>query len=289
MLLFIYFFIILAIALVVFALAGYKKDSTLKLNIPKDQLSQKRLSRISFLNKIPFTQTLLEKSGLTLKIKARLASSYVRISPLEFFNLKLLIVLGAVFFPLLLVRKFDPLITIVAIVFGYLIPDLYLAKRAKAYRDKISRVLPETVDLLTLCIETGLDFISAIKWVIEKTSSNPFLEELAFVLEEIKWGKSRLQALRDMSKRLNVPEVTSFVRTLVQAEKMGTPVIEVFTILADDVRTQRFHQGERYAMQAPIKILIPLVFCILPVIAIIIGGPIFLQFMQGGLLGGLGN
>ncbi len=231
MLPFIYLFIILAIALIVFAFTGYKRDSTLKLNIPKDQLLQKRLSRFSFLSRVPFTRELLEKSGLTLKIKAKLDSSYVRISPLEFFNLKLLIVLGVGFFSLLLTPKFNPSITIVALAFGYLIPDLYLAKRAKAYRDKISRVLHETVDLLTLCIETGLDFISAIKWVIEKTSSNAFLEELAFVLEEIKWGKSRLQALRDMSKRLNVPEVTSFVRTLVQAERMGTPVIEVFTIL----------------------------------------------------------
>jgi len=85
---------------------------------------------------------------------------------------------------------------------------------------------------------------------------------------------------------LNVPEVSSFVQTLVQAERMGTPVSEAFTILSEDARLQRFHRGERIALQAPIKILIPLIFCILPVIGIVVGGPIFLQFMQGGVFEG---
>jgi len=143
--------------------------------------------------------------------------------------------------------------------------------------------------LLGLCVEAGLDFTTSMKWVIEKVPTNPMIEELSFVLEEIKWGKSRTQALRDMAKRLNIPEISSFVQTLVQAERMGSPVAEAFNILSEDTRLQRFNRGERIAMQAPIKILIPLIFCILPVIAIIIGGPIFLQFMQGGIFKGIGR
>ncbi len=92
-----------------------------------------------------------------------------------------------------------------------------------------------------------------------------------------------------MAHRLNIPEVSSFVQALAQAERMGTPVSETFAIISEDTRLQRFRRGERYALQAPIKILIPLIFCILPVIGIVIGGPIFLQFMQGGVFTGFGK
>jgi tight adherence protein C len=90
-----------------------------------------------------------------------------------------------------------------------------------------------------------------------------------------------------MSRRLDIPEISSFVQTIIQAERMGTPVAEAFTILSEDTRMQRFHRGERIALQAPIKILIPLIFFIMPVIGIVIGGPILLQFMAGGLTAGL--
>jgi tight adherence protein C len=179
--------------------------------------------------------------------------------------------------------KLDPALLLVAIGIGYIIPDLFVNKQIAKRKNMIAKSLPETVDLLGLCVEAGLDFTSAVKWLIKKVPSNPMIEELTFVLEEIEWGKPRVQALKDMSRRLNIPEVTSFTQALVQAERMGTPVSEAFSILSEDTRMQRFHRGERYALQAPIKILIPLIFCILPVIGIVIGGPIFLQFMQGKL------
>jgi len=85
--------------------------------------------------------------------------------------------------------------------------------------------------------------------------------------------------------RLSIPDVTSFVRTLVQADRMGTPVEETFKILSDDSRMRRFHRGKRTAMKAPIKMLVPLIFCILPVIMIIVAGPILVNFMTKGLFG----
>jgi tight adherence protein C len=109
------------------------------------------------------------------------------------------------------------------------------------------------------------------------------IEELSVVLEEIKWGKPRAQALRDMSKRVNVTEVSSFVHLLIQAERMGTPVSEAFGIISEDTRAQRFREGERFAMKAPLKILIPLIFFILPVIGIIVAGPVLLTFMKGDI------
>ena len=235
----------------------------------------------------PFTRNLLERSGLYLKLKIQLDGAHSRLGPVEFFNIKLLLMLVFSIGSIFLLQKADPLIILVALGLGYYLPQVALKNIMKKRKAAIVRVLPETIDLLGLCIEAGLDFGNAVRWVIDKTPINPATEELAMVLEEIKWGKPRVQALKDMSRRLDIPEISSFVQTIIQAERMGTPVAEAFTILSEDTRMQRFHRGERIALQAPIKILLPLIFCIMPVIGIVIGGPIMLQFMQGGLGAGI--
>ena len=243
---------------------------------------------VNLLAKIfPFTRNLLERSGLYLKLKIQLDGAHSRFGPVEFFNIKLLLMLVFSIGSIFLLQKADPLIILVALGLGYYLPQVVLKNIMKKRKAAIVRVLPETIDLLGLCIEAGLDFGNAVKWVIDKTPINPATEELAMVLEEIKWGKPRVQALKDMSRRLDIPEISSFVQTIIQAERMGTPVAEAFTILSEDTRMQRFHRGERIALQAPIKILLPLIFCIMPVIGIVIGGPIMLQFMQGGLGAGI--
>jgi tight adherence protein C len=289
MLILIFLFLILAIGLISFGLSTSLKEVTIKktLFFSSDNSSVKRKSKIGLVFSLPFSQKLLELLHLETKIKSRLEAAHLKITPNQFFSFKLLLMLCLAILSIPFFGKFDPMVIFISLGLGYILPEILLTQKIKQRKYRIARLLPETVDLLGLCVEGGLDFVSAVKWIIEKTTPNPLIEELSFVLEEIKWGKPRAQALKDMAKRLNIPEVTSFVQTLVQAERMGTPVSEAFAILSEDTRLQRFHQGERYAMQAPIKILIPLIFCILPVIAIIIGGPIFLQFMQGGLLKGL--
>jgi len=232
---------------------------------------------------LPWTQGVLEKTGLYDKIRRRLEAAHTKLTPPAFFNLKILLMAGLVVLAVFILGKFDPLVSIVCIFLGYIAPDILLNRKITRRKEAIVKLLPETVDLLDLCVEAGLDFATAVKWVIDKVPPHPLIEELAFVLEEIKWGKGRTQALKDMSRRLNIPEISSFVQTLVLAERMGTPVAEAFVILSEDARLQRFHRGERFAMRAPIKILLPLIFCILPVIAIVIGGPIFLEFMSNKL------
>ncbi len=194
----------------------------------------------------------------------------------------------AVFLPLILYFIFNlksGLWLSVAAIGGFLLPTLILKNKVKARKYSIERVLPETVDLLSLCVGAGLDFMASVRWIINKVKINPLVEELIVVLKEINVGKPRLEALRDMGKRLSIPDVTSFVRTLVQADRMGTPVEETFKILSEDSRMRRFHRGERTAMKAPIKMLVPLIFCILPVIMIIVAGPILINFMTKGLFG----
>lgn len=229
---------------------------------------------------------LIDILRLRENIYCRITASHLKLLPEEFFSIKI-VLMGILFWLVFIVFAANPMSVVLALIAGYLLPDFWLANKIRLRKQAIIRLLPETVDLLSLCIEAGLEFTTAVDWIIRKAPKiTPMIEELTMVLEEIKWGKSRSQALKDMSKRLNIASVTSFSQTLIQGERMGTPIVDSFNILSEDIRLQRFHRGERKALQAPIKMLIPLIFFILPVIAIIIGGPILIQFSQGDLFKG---
>jgi len=278
----IYGLVLLSAGLIVTAILSSPEFALRRLTLPDAEQKVKKVRLHNFLtNVIPFSRKILERLHLDLDLKNKLDAAHMRFTAVEFFNLKILLVAVLCIAAYFSVAKPQGWEFAIAAIMGYVIPDIIIKRKIAQRKYAIARLLPETVDLLGLCVEAGLDFTTAVKWVIEKTTMNPMMEELSFVLEEIKWGKSRSQALKDMSKRLNIPEVSSFVQTLVLAERMGTPVAEAFMILSEDTRMMRFHRGERFAMQAPIKILIPLIFCILPVIGIVIGAPILLEFMKG--------
>jgi len=167
---------------------------------------------------------------------------------------------------------------------GFIVPDLILASKVNAKKEAMLRIFPEIVDILDLCIGAGLDFLSALRWVVEKSDPNPFVEQLEIVLNEISVGKSRSEALKDMAKRIKLPDINSFTRTIVQAERMGISIEEALRNLSEDTRNNRFQRGERYAIKAGMKMLIPLMLCILPVILIIVAGPVIIQFTQGDML-----
>jgi len=279
----IFFFIIGAVGLVVWSIMISKQNAL--LHLPKDSLSVK-VKRPGFdFARIFSTGAILDKTGAAERIKRNLDAAHLNMSAAAFFNLKIILCIFLAIAVVIVTQKTEPLFIIIAVGLGYIVPDFLLKRKVAKRKYMITRCLPEAVDLLGLCIEAGLDFVNSVKWVIEKTPRTPMTEELAFVAEEIKWGKPRVQALKDMSRRLEIPEISSFTQTIIQAERMGTPITEAFSILSEDSRSQRFRRGERIALQAPIKILLPLIFFIMPVIGIIVGGPILLQFMQGGLTG----
>lgn len=285
----IFLFIIAAIILVIIGVWDIINSKTqIRQRLPAADLAHRRKADLlRYLSPLfGFSNLLLKKLNLKEKIYQRLYAARVKLNPAEFLSMKLVIMVGLAFASYFIFNKMILPLMFLIFVLGYFIPDFWLSKRIAQRKQAIGRLLPETVDLLGLCMEAGLDFSMSMEWIVKKTRSNPMVEELAFVLEEIKWGKSRLQALKDMAKRLDFPEIRSFVQTLTQAERMGTPVVEVLSILSEDVRMQRTQRGERIALQAPLKMLIPLIFCILPVIGIVIAGPIILQFLQGGMFKG---
>ncbi|MDD5020507.1 MAG: type II secretion system F family protein [Candidatus Omnitrophica bacterium] len=221
-------------------------------------------------------------------LENKLFGARVGMTPEQFFGAKEFMALVALFLGIGFLPAGEVLKVAVAAVAGFFLPDLWLDMKLKARRAAVVRTLPDTVDLLSLCVDAGLDFIAAARWIVEKSKTSAFIEELSLMLHEIKVGKPRREALKDLSRRISAPDVTAFARTLIQADRMGTPIAEALAILSEDVRERFFRRAERAALQSPMKMLIPLIFFILPVVGVIVGGPIAIQFMSGNLLGGMG-
>lgn len=286
MMLYILGFVLIVAGCIFFFLALFPKaSSTVSVfgEIVKESESMFSLFLSPF---APINEQLLKilKTEKTLKNKMYLAKW--KTSPAEFMAAKELLFIVIPLVMYLLGVKHIAWLVIGAII-GLVVPDLILNSRVKKRKYQIVRILPETIDLLGLCVGAGLDFMAAVRWVVDKVKINPMIEELVLVLKEINVGKPRVEALRDMARRVDIPDVTSFVRTLIQADRMGTPVEEAFRILSEDSRMRRFHRGERQAVKAPLKMLIPLIFCILPVILIIVAGPILIRFIKEGIFAGM--
>lgn len=201
---------------------------------------------------------------------------------LEFFAFKGLMVIVTPIMGVAISKTTDLIPMIIFIVIGYFIPNFWLKQKIKKRQRKISRDLPAVIDLMSLCVGAGLNFMLAMDRVVKEFKKCPLTEELAVTWHEIQMGRTRQEALKSLAQRVGVPEISSFVRTLNQADRMGSPIGEALKILSDEIRTRRFLLGEELALTAPIKLLFPLLFFILPVVLIIVGGPVILQFLAGG-------
>jgi tight adherence protein C len=170
---------------------------------------------------------------------------------------------------------------IVAAALGFFLPVLWLSSQITRRKNSIIKSLPDALDLLTVCVEAGLGFDAAIKKVTEKWKDD-FALALGRVLQEISLGKLRREALRDMADRMDVPDVTSFVAAIIQADQLGVSIAKVLRIQSDQMRVRRRQRAEEKAHQAPIKMLFPMVFLIFPSLYLVLLGPAVLQVMEGG-------
>lgn len=136
------------------------------------------------------------------------------------------------------------------------------------------------MDLLTLSVEAGMDFMSALQQNIERRTIDPLAEELIRVIREIQLGKTRREALRDMSQRVNMQDLRSVIGALVQADELGVGIGSILRIQSTQIRQRRFEYAEKSANKAPIKMLFPLLFFIFPAVLIILMAPVFMQMLQ---------
>jgi tight adherence protein C len=171
------------------------------------------------------------------------------------------------------------LLGIFGIALAYYLPHYYLNKKMK-YRNRLAlRELPDFLDLLTVSLEAGLGFDSAISKVVSKKEGILNIE-FRRCLEEIRLGKTRREALSGIKNRLTLDEVNSFISSIIQAEKLGIGMVQVLRVQCADVREQRKQRAEEEAMKAPIKMLFPLVLFIFPSLFIVLLGPAIINFVE---------
>jgi len=197
----------------------------------------------------------------------------------DLFALELII---SVLFLLMAAKFFDG---VVAVVIGYLVgfgfPLFWLNDRKKARQKEILHQIPNVVDMLALTVDAGMDFNSAIKRVCDqlKGEGNPLVDELQILLQNIRLGMSREDALRVMAERIDVQAVYAFSSILVQSEKMGSSIVQVLKDQSAKLRTERFLKAEREGVVASQKLMIPMVVFIFPLIFFVVLGPYILKFI----------
>ena len=204
----------------------------------------------------------------------------------EFIGLKIL--WGIVFPVMLLVINFSlslgypwP-VFVVAIPLGWFIPDFHANKHKKNRYNSIIIDLPFFVDLLALSTQAGADFIGAIQKISDKAENSTLAKEFDKVLRDIRLGSTREQALRNMSYRLDIPEVTSFVNVLTDADSTGASIGDVLKEQSEQMRLERFVRAEKAGARASQAILIPMMLFIIPAVFIMVFAPVGLQFVYGG-------
>lgn len=179
-------------------------------------------------------------------------------------------------------------LTVVFLLVGFMFPQMWLNSRISRRQKGVFRAMPDALDLLTICVEAGLGFDAAMAKVQEKWENDLSLE-LGRVIQEIRLGKLRRDALRDMAERIGVAELTSFVAAVIQSEQLGVSLAKVLRIQSDQMRVRRRQMAEEEAHRAPIKMVFPIALLIFPSILILLLGPaalILLQSQLGAILRG---
>jgi tight adherence protein C len=164
---------------------------------------------------------------------------------------------------------------------GFLAPEFWLGRRIRGRSMAMTLQLPDALDLLTISVEAGLGFDAALAKVVEKMEG-PLVDEFRQALAEVRMGRARRDALRDVANRADSQPVSNFIGAIVQAEQLGVPIAKVLQIQSNQLRIERRQRAEEAAAKAPVKMLFPMVGCIFPTIFIVILGPAVVTIMGGG-------
>lgn len=262
------------------------------MTLEEIELSQRFYERIvlPFFNQIGqlasrFTpQATLE----TTRRKLETAGNPMQMDPAFFLAMRfvLAVVFAGLVFLVFLISKRNWLtglgLSAVFLLVGFFLPDLWLSGRISSRQKGVFRAMPDALDLLTICVEAGLGFDSAMSKVHEKWDNDLALE-FGRVIQEIRLGKLRRDALRDMAERLQVNEMTSFVAAVIQSEQLGVSMAKVLRIQSDQMRVRRRQMAEEEAHQLPIKMIFPIALLIFPSIMIVLLGPAAMLLLRSQL------
>ncbi len=219
----------------------------------------------------------------TLEQQLRLAGIYMEASEFQFIKTMVLIIsaaLGVILFIALPIEdSYKLLVILFCVMLGFGGPTLYLRSKVSGHQNGIKRQLPDTFDLLSVCIEAGLSFDAALVKISEKMSG-PFIDELLIVYREIQMGRSRRDAIQNMADNSSIEELKTFASALAQAEQLGIPINNIMGVQSKQLRVNRSQQAKEKGMKASIKMIIPMLVFIFPTIFIIILGPTIINVMS---------
>ena len=252
---------------------------------------KKRKKSTALFRRVALINKPLCAGALRTRLSRDLAIARVALAPEEFLFIKEIGVVVVLFLTRSMIENPDFVFMWLALSFviGYMLPEFIVKAKITKVKNTIVKELPDAIDLLGLCVNAGLDFMLSLKWVVEKSPPSFMVDELNLVLQEINVGKTRRDAIRDLARKYELADLSTFSRTLIQADKMGTSVTEALNILSEDMRLARFRRGEQIALKAPMKMLVPLLVFIFPVVGILVAGPIMIDFIQNNPFAGFGN
>jgi len=213
----------------------------------------------------------LQKSGVGYVLTAE-----------EFFSLRIVAALISFFVTLylmIIMNQIEPILFVIIPVIFYFLPIIWLNDTKKRRHTNVIRDLPTFLDFITMAVEAGLNLTGALQQSVEKGPKGALRNEFAIVLRDLRYGITRTEALKRMSTRLDVSDVNNFVNAIVQAEKIGSSLATTLRVQAEQRRNERFQRAEKMAMEAPVKLVFPLIVFIFPVTFIILGFPIVMKFL----------
>jgi tight adherence protein C len=230
-----------------------------------------------------FSKKLVEKTDLQL----RLTSLTFLMNARQFLSLSIIgsVVASAIVLLLMFaLDMFSVWVILGAALLGYFYPRIWTRDVRRRRVAQIQKHLPIYLDFLTLAVEAGLNINGALQKAVEKGPEGPLRREFEHVLRDLKSGLNRTESLRRLEDRLRIKEVTNLVGSVVQAERMGSGLAKSLRFQSEQRRSERFQRAEKQAMEAPVKLVFPLLVFIFPITFIVLGFPIAMKFVQEGLL-----
>jgi tight adherence protein C len=221
----------------------------------------------------PRTQLLLLRAGYRSTQALSAMRGFKVVTPIAFVTL--VFVTG--------IYKWNPfMIPLIAVALGYLFPDMFLSWRMNARQHKLRRGLPDGLDLLVICVESGLGLDQALMKVSQelRITHSELSEELQLVNLEMRIGKTRLDALRELARRTGLEDIKSLVAMLVQTDRFGTSVAQSLRVFSDDLRVKRRQRAEEMSAKTTVKMVPPLIFFIFPALMVVILGPAVITLLR---------
>jgi tight adherence protein C len=195
----------------------------------------------------------------------------------QFVAVQVLLFMAGLFFAVFFSIMKQPFFGIIFLTFLYLYPKIWLKGIVRRRHLEIQKALPNVLDLLTLSVEAGKDFLTSLRDILARRRRDALGEELERTFREIQLGKQRRVALKELSRRVQQPDLSNVLNSIVQADELGVSIGQILRIQGDQLRGKRFNRAEKLANEAPVKILFPLVLFILPSVIIILMGPLILK------------